>query len=196
MARKPRITTRGITHHVFSRCIEKRSMLNDAFSSDLLIQVIHQTQLKYNFELIAYQIMDNHFHFIIRTLYGGASISRIMQYIKARFAEKYNYYTHRTGPFWNERFKDMIIESADNPHHYLLWLLWYLAFNPLRTKTMVDPFKYQYSSINCYLIENHKSPLRITLHHFFIKLGSSFQERVKNFRWYEEAYRKRWAILF
>jgi len=196
MARKPRITTRGITQHVFSRCIEKRTLLNNPLFSDLLVEVIHQTQLKYNFELIAYQIMDNHFHFIIRTLPGCASISRIMQYIKARFAERYNRITNRTGPFWNERFKDMIIESTDNPKHYLLWLLWYLAFNPIRKRTSGDPFKYRFSSINCYLDEDHTCPVHITLHRFFFELGSSFQERVKGFRWYEEAYRKRWAILF
>ena len=196
MARKPRITTRGITQHVFSRCIEKRNMLDDAFISDLLIKIINQTKLKYDFELVAYQIMDNHFHFIIRTLPGCASISRIMQYIKARFAEKYNRTMNRTGPFWNERFRDMVFESADNPKHYLLWLLWYLAFNPIRKQTHGDPFTYRYSSINCYLDDNHPSPLRVTLHRFFIELGSSFHERVEKFRWYEEAYRKRWAILF
>jgi hypothetical protein len=103
---------------------------------------------------------------------------------------------NRCGPFWNERFKDIVIDSAEHPHHYLLWLLWYLAFNPIRKWIKGDPRKYPYSSINSYLDENHQGPVAITLHSFFIELGNTFSERVKYFLWYEEAYRKRWAILF
>lgn len=196
MARHPRITERGITHHIFSRCIEKRSLLLDEYFAGILVDVIALAQAKYDFELIAYQIMDNHFHFIIRTVDEGPSISRIMQFIKSRFAQRYNILSKRTGPFWNERFKDMVIEKSDNPRNYLLWLLWYLAFNPVRKNMIGDPLKYRHGSIKCYLDEKHKCPVNITLHAYFIELGRSFSERVTAFLWYEEAYRKRWAILF
>ena len=194
MARPTRVTIKGLTHHVFSRCIEKRTMLLDEFASELLLDIVRRAQEKYDFELIAYQIMDNHFHFIIRTLEEGPTISRIMQYIKARFSERYNRLTDRTGPLWNERFKDIIVEKTDNPQSYLLWLLWYLAFNPARKSIQCDPRSYRYSSINCYLDENHKSPVRVTLHSYFILLGKSFKERVDSFLWYEKAYRSRWSI--
>ena len=196
MARQARCTERGITHHVFSRCIEKRTMLLDSFFADLLVDVIAMTQEKYEFKLIAYQIMDNHFHFVIQTVAGGPSLSRIMQFIKSRFAQRFNRLTKRTGPFWNERFKDIVVEKADYPRHYLLWILWYLAFNPVRKKLIGDPLKYRHSSINAYLDQNHRSPVKITLHAYFQDLGQSFSERVTSFLWYEEAYRKRWAILF
>jgi REP element-mobilizing transposase RayT len=196
MARNPRITERGNTHHVFSRCIEKRDLLIDAYFADLLIEVITMAQEKYQFELIAYEIMDNHFHFVIKTVIDGPSISRIMQFIKSRFAQRYNMLTGRTGPFWNERFKDTVVEKTERPRHYLLWLLWYLAFNPVRKNLIGDPLTYRYGSINSYLNENHHSRLKITPHEFFQDLGRSFAERVKAFLWYEEAYRKRWAILF
>lgn len=196
MARDPRITTRGLTQQIFSRCIEKRDMLQDTFASDLLIEVLRKTQDKYVFELIAYQIMYNHFHFVIKTVPGGASISRIMQFIKSGYARKYNKHTNRTGPFWNERFKDIIIDDAENPKHYLLWLLWYLAFNPARKMINANPRKYKYSSIKCYLEKNHECPLKITFPEYFMELGSSFSERVKAFLWYEEAYRKRWPVYF
>ncbi len=60
------------------------------YLKEMFAKVIQLTQEKYAFELIAYQIMDNHFHFIIKTVNEGESISRIMQYIKARYAERYN----------------------------------------------------------------------------------------------------------
>jgi putative transposase len=196
MARKPRITVRGVTHHVYSRCIEERTLLLKSFAPDLLVEVLNLAQKKYEFELVCYQIMDNHFHFIIRTLLKGESISRIMQYIKARFAERYNMKMGRIGPFWNERFKDTIIETVEKPESYFLWLLWYLAFNPVRKGIKKDPRTFKYGSINCYLDENYKSLVRVTLHSYFMELGRNFRERAESFLWYEKAYLNRWAIPF
>ncbi|HNQ97733.1 MAG TPA: transposase [Spirochaetota bacterium] len=196
MPRPKRIIAPGFTYHVFCRCIEKRALLQTTFASNLLVKVLAQTQEKYNYDLIAYQIMDNHFHFVIQTRENEASISTIMQYIKARFAEKYNRAKGRSGPFWNERFGDTIVEKSDRPVIYLLYLLWYLAFNPVRKSLASNPRLYPYGSIKSYLEENYESPVRISLHEYFLDLGKTFAERVKAFLYYEEAYRKRLALLF
>ncbi|HSV97026.1 MAG TPA: transposase [Spirochaetota bacterium] len=196
MPRPKRITTPGVTHHVFCRCIEKKTLLRTPFASNLLIRVLRKTQETYSFDLVAYQIMDNHFHFIIQTRENEASISTIIQYIKARFAENYNRARGRCGPFWNERFKDTVIELSDKPMVYLLWLLWYLAFNPVRKNLASNPRVYPYGSIRSYLEEEYNSPLKITFHEYFLALGDIFADRVKAFLYYEEAYRRRLALLF
>jgi len=166
------------------------------FVKDMALDVIKKTQQKYNFNLIAFKLMDNHFHFVIQTIEEGPNISRIMQYIKARIAERYNKTMKRTGPFWNERFKDIIVEEQENPAQYLLWLLWYLAFNAVKAGKCTDPRDYKYSSINQYLIEEIKSTVTIIRHQYFEKLGATFSERVNKFLYYEEAYRKRMALMF
>jgi putative transposase len=195
MPRPLRIQTRGLTHHVFCRCIEKKSLLEERFFSNLLIEVIRKTQERYRFDLTSFQIMDNHIHLVIHTVEGGESISRIMQYMKARFAERYNHILGRSGPFWNERFKDKIVEFSENPIFYLLWLLWYIAFNPVRKGIVRDPRMYHCSSINSYLDEAHKPLVRITFHDYFIQLGKSFDERVKRFLLYEEAFIIKHSLL-
>ncbi len=189
MARPIRLCLPDITYHVFSQCIERRDMIRNNYFKDMLIEVMRSASGKYQFELVSYQILDNHFHFIIKTLPNGPNISRIMQFIKARFAERYNKMTNRTGPFWNERFKNVIIEHTENPAQYLLWLLWYLAFNPVRKELTNDPRKYKYGSINFYLDNSYRPPLKITHHKYFIDLGESFPERAGAFSFYEEAYR-------
>jgi len=164
------------------------------FFKDIMLNITARSLEKYNFELISYQIMDNHFHFVIKTVEDGASISRIMQYIKARFAEAYNRKTNRIGAFWSERFKDQIVEYSDNPTLYLLWLLWYLAFNPVRKQFVRDPREYDYGCIKAYLDESYTPKVKITHHPCFLSLGSTFSERVKKFLYFEDAYRKRWSI--
>ena len=196
MARKPRICLANITYHVYSRCIEWRDMMSEDFFKDLFIEVLIKTQEKYDFELNFYEIMNNHFHLIIKTVEEGESISRIMQYIKSRFAERFNKITNRFGTFWSERFKDVIVEMQDNPLNYLLWLLWYLAFNPVRKYIVSDPRDYVYGCINSYLNENTKQPLKITLHEYFLLLGSSFKDCIGKFLFFEDAYRKRLSVIW
>jgi len=196
MARPLRTIIQGLTHHVYSRCINKQSLLLLRKTPFMLEQVIRDTQEKYKFKLISYQIMDNHIHLVIQTIKGEASISRIIQYLKARFAERYNKLHNRSGPFWNERFKDQVIEFSDNPEHYLRWILWYLAYNPVRKDLVSDPRDFPWGSINCNLDPNHKSRVQIVLHEHFLSLGDTFEEQVMEFLYYEEMYVKRLSFLF
>lgn len=194
MARSLRICLPNITYHTYSRCIETRDMMENDSLKEIFISIMSSALEKYRFKLISYQIMDNHFHFIIETFENGASISRIMQYIKARFAEKYNRLHSRTGPFWNERFKDRIVERSENPTHHLLWLLWYLAFNPVRAKKTDNPRNYRYGSIGFYLDKKYKPRLRLTHHEYFQLLGKNFNERVRAFLQLEEIYKTRLSV--
>jgi len=186
-----RDTTPGMTHHVMSRCIETKHLMKPHAVKTLCEIAINMAHNRYNFNHNALTIMNNHFHCIIQTIVGEASISRIMQYIKARIAEMYNKKTGRTGPFWNERFRDVIVEKQSNPMYYFFILLMYLAFNPVRAGLCLDPRDYPYSSINCYLKKNAQFPVPITRHHYFEELGNSFAERVARLLHFEEAYRKR-----
>lgn len=143
---------------------------------------------KYSFELIAAEPVGNHIHLVIRTLEGKETISLIMQYIKARIAEKYNRRTGETGPFWNERYGCKIIEDSDDPEIYLLNLLWYIGFNPVRKNLSANPRKNFIGFINCYLDKNFQCKVRITLHKFFTELGTDFEACVKKFLLYEQVY--------
>lgn len=191
MPRKQRICIPGTTCHTTSRCIEKKPLMKTDKMKDLMIEVIKLSLEKYNFQMIEYAIMDNHFHFYIRTLKDGENISRIMQFIKSQFARRYNKLMNRTGPFWNERFSDTIIELTENPEQTFWYIFMYIAYNPVKSNYVKDPRQYPYGSILSYLDEEYISPVPITLHKYFLKLGHNFRERVKAFLKFEELYLKR-----
>ncbi|MBN1375864.1 MAG: hypothetical protein JXA01_06890, partial [Dehalococcoidia bacterium] len=88
------------------------------------------------------------------------------------------------------------IEEAENPRNYLLWLLWYIGYNPVRKGLSRNPRNNDIGFINCYLDENHECSIKITLHSFFLNLGNSFDECVQKFLFYEEAYLKRLAVYY
>lgn len=196
MPRPLRKIIQGVTYHCFTRCHGKRNLFQSSYTRKYLSEAIAECQKKYEFELIAAEPVGNHIHLIIKTIQNKETISRIMQYIKARIAEKYNRATGETGAFWNERFGSTIIEEAGNPEEYLLWLLWYIGYNPVRKRLSRDPRENYFGFINVYLIKNYETAVKITLHDYFLKLGSTFEECVKKFLLYEDAYLKRIAVYY
>ena len=132
MPRKLRTTGQGLTHHCFTRCHGKRNLLLGKYGKKYFIESVLMCQEKYEFELVAAEIVANHIHLVIRTKEDKETISLIMQYIKSRIAEKYNRAMQTSGSFWNERFESRIVEESENPEQYLFWLLWYIGFNPVR----------------------------------------------------------------
>jgi len=88
------------------------------------------------------------------------------------------------------------VQLCSNPEEYFKRLLCYLGFNPVRKKMVKSPWEYEFCSYRSYMDEKYISPIKITLHEFFLKLGDTFQERVKKFMLYEDAYRKRFSVAF
>jgi putative transposase len=191
MARKRRICLPNVTYHCYSRCIEKRDLFSSDFVKQIAVTVINIALDKYDFELIQLEFVENHFHIVIKTTNDGETISRIMQYIKARITERFNRATNRTGTFWNERFKSKIIEHSNDPCSYFLYLMWYIAYNPVRKGRFNDPRESDFGTIRAYLEEDFVPKVRITLHNIFLDLGNSFSECVAKFLMYEKIYRER-----
>ncbi len=196
MPRPLRKIIQGATYHCFTRCHGKRDLLKSRYGRRYFIEAVRMCQEKYDFDLIAAETVSNHIHLVIKTVEDKETISRIMQYIKARIAEKYNRGRGETGPFWNERFGSTIIEESENSEQYLLWLLWYIGYNPVRKGLSANPRKNEIGFINSYLVRNYDVPLKITLHEYFYKLAETFDDCVKKFLEYEEAYIKRLAVYF
>jgi len=195
MSKPLREILQEVTYHCYSRCQGLISLLLDEEAKIAFMEAIQMCQNVYNFELSAAEIVDNHFHLVIRTLKNGATIDRIMQYIKARTAEKYNKATGRKGPFWNERYKCKIVEHSDHPIQYFFQLFLYTAYNPVRKGLSNNPRNNYIGFIKCYLIRDYEISIKITPHPFFYELGNTFGERVKKLLLYEKDYVQRGLIV-
>jgi len=192
MGRQSRDQQRGYTLHIYSRTSNYKKIyhLGGDWVKKIFENVLVRALEKFNFELMAYGILDNHFHLIIRTNCDGDYISTIMQFIKSVFAKKFNQETGQTGPVWNERYGMVIVEKQENPPDYFLRLIWYIYFNPVRAGKVKDPRDYVFSSINHYL-RVYIHPIKITFSEYFTSLSDSFHGCIEEFLKYEEYYRKR-----
>jgi len=94
------------------------------------------------FRLIAYVILDDHFHCILRPE-TGSNFSSILQSIKLRFTHRLNREQGITTPLslWQRRFWDHLLRDADDLHRHLD----YIHYNPVKHGYVIDPADYQWS---------------------------------------------------
>lgn len=182
MARPRRIRKPNLIYHVTSHCHNYSCLMVDSSFKRIVLSIILQTQLKYRFHLLDYQIMDDHLQLIIKTLENEVDISRIMQYLKSQCAQAFNKIHHRSGAFWNDRFRDTIIQYKSNPGAYLLMLHIHFARMPLQARSANKAGDYEFGGTKFYLTPKfkHNRPI-ITYSDVFSILGLTHRQRSTRF---------------
>ncbi|MEW5924910.1 MAG: transposase [Candidatus Zixiibacteriota bacterium] len=113
---------------------------------DLLWKSIENTGRNIEFNMIAWIILPDHFHFVVDPC--GHDISNIMQRMKMSFS---SYYRSRCkmnfGRIWQNRFWDHIIrDDVDLNRH-----IDYVHINPVKHGYVQNPVDWQYSSFKDYV---------------------------------------------
>lgn len=96
--------------------------------------------LKFDYELLAYVIMDNHYHLIIKV--NEDPLDKIMFNINNVFVRYVNKELKRSGHVYESRYKSKQITTDT----YLLWVLRYIHRNPIRAKMVENLDDYKWSS--------------------------------------------------
>ena len=81
-----------------------------------------------------------------------SSLSEYMKEIKQVFSRYYNRRHDRTGFFWSERFKSVIVDQGET----LINCLAYIDLNPLRAGLVTKPEEYRWSSIGYHVQRDNK----------------------------------------
>lgn len=111
MPKRKRVCEPDIVYRVSALCHGGSDYFSSGEARDIFTQVLSRTAAKFRFELISHSVSDNRVVLEMKTLQGGESISKIMQYLLSRTAEKYNRMHGLTGPFWNGRYRDEILSA-------------------------------------------------------------------------------------
>ncbi|MCG8573189.1 MAG: transposase [Spirochaetes bacterium] len=187
--RPPRYIAENTSYHIMARFNNYEEFLKEHSYKEIMFDVIKRAKKKHNFQLNAYEILDDHYHLLIKVL-KGTTISKIMHWINTMFAKTINKLLGRKGHVFNERFGSKVIDHAKNPIKYFLSLLWYLAYNSVRKGYVENPREYPYNSIKHYLQEHYIGKVKITLHEIFLNLSDQFSERLEVILAMEKEYRE------
>ncbi len=140
MARPLRIEFPGAIYHVTSRGDRRESIFEDDADRRTLLTVLAQAVARFDATVLAYCLMDNHYHFVIHT--RRANLSRLMQQINGVYTQAYNRRHNKVGHLFQGRFKGILVDE----NAYLLEVCRYVDLNPVRARRVRDPGKWPWSS--------------------------------------------------
>jgi putative transposase len=175
MPRKPRFFVPGLPVHVVQRGNNRQAIFFEEIDYQLYLSLLNEARSRYGCEIHAYVLMTNHVH-ILATPLEKVSVSRMMQYVGRHYVPYINQKYRRSGTLWEGRFKAALVETSE----YLLACYRYVELNPVRAGIVRHPGEYRWSSYgrNGLQLEDGL----VTTHTEYQELGTSDQERAKNYR--------------
>jgi putative transposase len=140
MARPLRIEFPGAVYHVTSRGDRREPIFDDDQDRHAFLNVIAQATERFDAEILAYCLMDNHYHLVIHTRRGN--LSRLMQQLNGVYTQAYNRRHSKVGHLFQGRFKGILVDE----NAYLLEVCRYVDLNPVRARVVRDPGNWRWSS--------------------------------------------------
>lgn len=126
MPRTPRIKGNSKIYHIIIRGINKQIIFLKKEDYKKFIKQIQKAKEKYQYELYAFALMDNHVHLVIKD--NMENLSQIMQSINVSYSLYFNKKYERTGHLFENRFKSKAVETQS----YLKNLIRYIHQNPIK----------------------------------------------------------------
>jgi len=147
MARKPRIEFEGAFYHVLTRGNQKQKIFLNEEDFSKYLQILTDYKKRYRFLLYAYVLMPNHVHLLMET--REISLSKILQGINQRYTMYFNWKYDTVGHLFQGRYKAILCDKNE----YLLNLIKYIHYNPVRAELA--------GSLDQYLWSSHRNYMRM-----------------------------------
>ena len=133
MARRKVLFCPGHYYHVYNRGANRESIFRNRDNYQFLLRRIKENLLDYPISVIAYCLMPNHYHFLLRQD-GDRPISEFVQSVFNSYSKAFNKAFDRKGTLFEGPFKSLHIEKET----HLLHLCRYIHRNPLAAGLVTD----------------------------------------------------------
>ncbi len=140
MPRGPRLDAPGVLHHVMVRGLEQRALFRDDRDRADLVARLAAVAQRTGLEVLAWALLPNHFHLLVRTRRARAGeaarspLATAMRRLLTGYAVAFNRRHRRAGHLVQNRYKSILVEEEP----YLLELVRYVHLNPLRAGVVAE----------------------------------------------------------
>lgn len=140
MSRPLRIEFDGACYHVTSRG-DRRSTIFRTDSDRLTwLALLAETCERFDFAVLAYCQMGNHFHLVLETRHS--QLSRGMRYLNSNYSQYFNRQHGLVGHVFQGRYHAVLCQE----NAYLMELSRYTVLNPVRARLVAHPGDWLWSS--------------------------------------------------
>lgn len=134
----------GGFYHVYNRGNHRQATFMDDFDHDYFLQLLDRLAGEYEVEVLAYCLMRNHYHLLVRMLaIDSEAIRKMMSKLAMSYANYYNRKYGQVGRLFQGPYRTKPVLTDE----YLIHLVRYIHLNPAE---FADPLTYRWSSIASY----------------------------------------------
>ena len=135
------VFNQGNYYHIHNRGIDrKRIFFNDA-NYEFLIKLIKRYKDRYSVSILAYCLMPNHYHMLIRQD-KDIPIYHFIRTLFNSYVQAVNKQQGRKGSLFEGRFQYVHVDKDE----YLFHLCRYIHMNPVKAKLVSQPVEWPYSN--------------------------------------------------
>jgi putative transposase len=131
----------GQYYHIYNRGAGKGKIFFNDGNYEYLLRLVRQYAQKYGATTIAYSLMPNHYHFLLRQE-ADEPLSKFMQLLFNAYVQALNLQQERTGTLFEGRFKHKCVDKWE----YLMMLCRYIHLNPVTAKLVRRPEDWAHSN--------------------------------------------------
>lgn len=151
MPRKARVLSSTGIYHIILRSVNQHIIFEEDTDYRKFLLILSDCKKKYDIDIYAYCLMDNHIHLLIRL--PSDKLSIFFKSFETTFVRWYNNKYFRSGHLFQDRFYSSAIESKQA----FLSTLIYIHNNPVKANMCRYASEYRWSSNNAFY--GAKNPL-------------------------------------
>lgn len=140
MSRPLRIEHDNACYHVTARGNRRSTIFRSDSDRLTWLAMLGETCKRFDFVVLAYCLMGNHFHLVIRTRKG--QLSRGMRYLNSNYSQYFNRQHDLVGHVLQGRYHAILCQESE----YLAELSRYTVLNPVRAGMVKHPGHWLWSS--------------------------------------------------
>jgi REP element-mobilizing transposase RayT len=140
-------------YHLYNRGAHKANIFISQEDYQLCLDLLSEYSMKYSVSLVAYCLMPNHYHLVLRQEEGG-SLSRCIQTTFNAFSQTINLQQNHSGTLFQGKAKAKLIDSD----MYVVQVVRYIHLNPIRAGLVKRPEDWLFSDYST-RIGKRKSPI-------------------------------------
>ena len=135
------IFTAGQYYHIYNRGAGKQPLFFNSGNYEYLLRLVKRYSPKYGATFIAYCLMPNHYHFLLRQE-TDEPLSKFINVLFNAYVQAVNQQQDRSGTLVEGRFRHVCVDRWE----YLIHLCRYIHRNPVKARMVPRPEDWPYSN--------------------------------------------------
>lgn len=128
-------------YHIYNRGINHQVIFQTRRHYLFFLQKVKNYSRQYHILLLAWCLMPNHYHFLVRNEENG-SPTRFLQALCNSYAQAFNKQTGRKGQLFEHCAKAKLVDSDE----YVMLVSRYIHLNPVKVRLVEKPDDWEFSN--------------------------------------------------